>query len=648
MIKKNIILLLAFSSIVCAQFTNIDRMFSISREHHLKELAKPHEYRVGKCTKYEPFRERRTILELNEPGILKRLWTTHAKGDNLWIEFFVDDTLKPVISGPAHKLAEAASKISTPSVPLGGFHDQKTVNLYLPLRFENVLKIVAEPIDPSGERPFLDGPYWQIDYKLGKTYEYVPKIIQKDINGEIVFQCIDNEELNTEDDNEELKYYDEIFELSGCEVKNFFIDGPGIIKKIEIFSDNIESLILRTRYDLDSLKGGMRVDPPFQVNAPLKYFVSDFTNTAVERNGNSVSIYFPMPFKKNCAIQLTSAIEYNSFLSKIRNRIKVTYIQNGRNADDNYYFHARYNNGIGNGYDNYEVVSTKGKGHFVGVNIFDNGHDHGGGDNILLDAGTSNPVQLHGICGEDYFHMAYMKIWNRTPYSGSPRHDSRYRYHLEMPIPFEESFVFNWGLFNGQPVHSVAFWYQERPSLEEKSASEFTYLMHGPFALEEFDNISPGSKLPDKIYPYFLKSAEPVKSASWLKTSQQGFVDLCHIHRRHVLQIPPSHGVILANRSAVAETKLWANEEMEVEFAVAADDPIKIFINGESVLDENIHNKPDPLKSFTIKAQLKKGKNDIFIVTSNTLNYNWRWNGFAFKLLTKVNPGEIYCMLPVN
>lgn len=645
-IKKNIILLMAISSILYAQFTDVDKMFSYSRKYHLGDIAKPHDYEVGKCTKYKVSTERETIFELNEPGILKRLWTTHAKGNNLWLDIYVDDTVKPVISGPAHLLAEAASKVTTPHVPLGGFHDQKTVNLYLPLKFENILRIVAEPIDTSDERPYLDGPYWQIDYKLGKTNEYVPEIIQENIDGEIVFRCIDKDVPTT--DSENLKYHDEIFELSGCAVKNFFIEGPAVIKKIEIFSDNIESLILRMRYDLDSSNEEMRVDPPFQVNGPLKYFVSDFTNTAVERNGNSVAIYFPMPFKKNCVIQLTSAIEYNSFMSITRNRIKVTYAEDKAEANDSYYFHARYNTGIGNGYDDYEVLSTKGKGHFVGVNIFNNGHDHGGGDNIFFDAGTTSPGQLHGICGEDYFHMAYMKIWNRTPYSGSPRHDSRYRYHLEMPIPFDESFVFNWGLFNGQPIHTVAFWYQEGPVVEANSNGEFTYVMHGPFELDEFENISPNKPLPDKIYPYFLKSAEPLQSVPWEKQSQQGFVDLCHIHRKHVMPIPPSHGVILANRCAVAETKLWAKDEMEVSFAVAADDPIKVFINGECVLEEDIPNRHDPLKSFTINTKLKKGKNEIFILTANTLNYNWRWNGFAFKLLTKVTDGELFCMLPIE
>ena len=29
--------------------------------------------------------------------------------------------------------------------------------------------------------------------------------------------------------------------------------------------------------------------------------------------------------------------------------------------------------------------------------------------------------------------MAYMRIWNLTPYSGCPSHSARYRYHLEMP-----------------------------------------------------------------------------------------------------------------------------------------------------------------------------------------------------------------------
>lgn len=40
------------------------------------------------------------------------------------------------------------------------------------------------------------------------------------------------------------------------------------------------------------------------------------------------------------------------------------------------------------------------------MNLFDSGHNHGGGDARLVDAGSVEPKVLHGICGEDYFGFA--------------------------------------------------------------------------------------------------------------------------------------------------------------------------------------------------------------------------------------------------
>ena len=55
------------------------------------------------------------------------------------------------------------------------------------------------------------------------------------------------------------------------------------------------------------------------------------------------------------------------------------------------------------GYQQYSVLQIHGNGLFVGVNLFDSGHNHGGGDAALIDAATTHPRVLHGICGEDYF-----------------------------------------------------------------------------------------------------------------------------------------------------------------------------------------------------------------------------------------------------
>ena len=112
------------------------------------------------------------------------------------------------------------------------------------------------------------------------------------------------------------------------------------------------------------------------------------------------------------------------------------------------------------GYSQYPVLQIRGKGLFVGMNLFDSGHNHGGGDAALIDAGTAHPHVLHGICGEDYFGFAWHHTGTMTPLTGAPVHERRYRLHLENPYPFSESFQFLFGIFAGLQPKSVAFWYQ--------------------------------------------------------------------------------------------------------------------------------------------------------------------------------------------
>ena len=81
--------------------------------------------------------------------------------------------------------------------------------------------------------------------------------------------------------------------------------------------------------------------------------------------------------------------------------IRIEYEKARTVRDSRMVFHARFHSEYPNGYDDVECCSTRGRGHFVGVHIFDTGHDHGGGDNISFDGGADSAGQLHGINGED-------------------------------------------------------------------------------------------------------------------------------------------------------------------------------------------------------------------------------------------------------
>ena len=96
----------------------------------------------------------------------------------------------------------------------------------------------------------------------------------------------------------------------------------------------------------------------------------------------------------------------------------------------------------------------------------------------MFDSGVSTAGQLHGICGEDYFHMAYMRVWNRTPYSGCPTHSARYRHHLECPFRLKSHLSSIGAVSLVSRPRAVAFWYAQTPDLRHPSR-EISVACHG-------------------------------------------------------------------------------------------------------------------------------------------------------------------------
>ena len=74
----------------------------LARQTHLSSLYEPRSYRPGKFTNIGAGKTRReTILELKGPGVLKRLWTTHANAEHVRVHIYIDDQDEPVLSGLA-------------------------------------------------------------------------------------------------------------------------------------------------------------------------------------------------------------------------------------------------------------------------------------------------------------------------------------------------------------------------------------------------------------------------------------------------------------------------------------------------------------------------------------------------------------------
>ena len=597
-----------------------------ARMHLLSTLPFPKTYRLGKYSNISAAKEtRETLFTLQGPGRLVRLWTTHANGTRLKLYIYVDGAPEPVLHGYAHELATAAEAIACPAIPLGGFLDGKSASLYLPIPFATSLRIDAEPDGETG-----DGPYFQIDYILSEEAATFPQIRQDGLR-------LSYDLPATTAPQSALTVIEREFTLTAGAPGELRLPGPGIIRRLEITAENPDILLLRAAFD-DAITDPERLDGPFQVDAPLAYLVGPFCSAVVERLGTAAVIHFPMPFRRAAALQLLVGMGYGSFFQQYPVKVRVEVEQSPANIAAQYYFHARFAAGVPNGAEDVECLSTAGRGHLVGLHIFDTGHDHGGGDNILFDSNATTAGQLHGICGEDYFHMAYMRIWNRTPYSGCPTHTARYRHHLEAPIPFAESLVVNWGSFASQPAKTVALWYAEQPD-RRPPFRDLTWQVTGPFRLEQINEVRPDA-LPAIAHPWSTDNTDqPVKR--WHQRAQRGFVDLCHIHRRYLRPVPPSNGCIHADICTSAVTRVYAARSGEVTLLIGCDDPLRVFLNGVCLIRDEGRSTLSPFHLFRLPVTLCQGLNTLQIVAGNTVNTNWLWNGFSCCIESDLDEDEL-------
>jgi hypothetical protein len=134
------------------------------------------------------------------------------------------------------------------------------------------------------------------------------------------------------------------------------------------------------------------------------------------------------------------------------------------------------------GAENYVILDTRGRGHYVGCNlnidVFERQVNdwYGEGDDMIFIDDEPWPPRLHGTGTEDYFNTAFCpKQEYHAPYHGITVYsgneawpwggkNSMYRFHIEDPIRFERSIrvTIESGHNNAlaNDYSSTAYWYQ--------------------------------------------------------------------------------------------------------------------------------------------------------------------------------------------
>lgn len=290
------------------------------------------------------------------------------------------------------------------------------------------------------------------------------------------------------------------------------VEGPGIITHLWFTIAtgehyHLKKIVLRMYWDDEPLPA---VESPIGDFFGLglgEYFLYESGPLSVGSQ-KALNCYFPMPFRKKARITITNegseaihAFYYNIDWQKHRTL-----------AEDIAYFHAEYRQAVPtpghtttwntnaephinnhrnpDGKDNYIILETEGRGHFVGVthSILQNQGDWWGeGDEMMfIDDNRTTPTII-GTGSEDYYlgawcyggcgispfgshHPTFAFRHYGNPINGGDDRGAKwmvYRFHTDSPVPFQK--YFRMTMEHGHANHrsdnwyTVAYWYQQGP-----------------------------------------------------------------------------------------------------------------------------------------------------------------------------------------
>jgi hypothetical protein len=230
-------------------------------------------------------------------------------------------------------------------------------------------------------------------------------------------------------------------------------------------------------------------------------FLFSASTSAGEANkfgrGCALNCYAPMPFRKRAKIELIN--EAKDF------HIQYFYIDYEQYPDalpdDAGYFHAEFrrenpfggwgpeikanskeadiaNLGRTAWDNNYVILETKGRGHYIGCNISVSNFQEGWwgeGDDMIWVDGYKWPPDLHGTGSEDYLNQAWGMQPNAFMHNGSSIYEghtlgyqSSYILHLENPVRFTKEIKVTIEHGHGNHLRnemsSTAYWYAAQPA----------------------------------------------------------------------------------------------------------------------------------------------------------------------------------------
>ena len=256
------------------------------------------------------------------------------------------------------------------------------------------------------------------------------------------------------------------------------VSGPGVIVRIWLTIDSrdpyfLRRILLRMYWDKEE---NPSVEVPIGDFFGCGFAYRQYSTPYLSMTSGGYTCFFPMPFEDHAKIDIVNetgqdviAFYYQIDYQKLEKPI----------SRDIAYFHASWHRDIRTSYDtSYVALSTKGKGHLVGINMNMQSYDGGlgflEGDHKIFVDGEKKP-SVYGTGTEDYFSSGWYfnKGEYAGPYNGLILKDdtlgriAAYRFHIPDPVPFKKSikFTIEHGHANQDiaDYSSTAYWYQLEP-----------------------------------------------------------------------------------------------------------------------------------------------------------------------------------------
>ncbi len=579
--------------------------------------------------------DRKVLLDVEGQGSLRHIWETHAfywqsgaEAPEYTLEFYVDGEETPSIHGPIIDLVKAAKACEQPFVEVGGsLVNHRSQNFYLPVPFDESLRveIVADDVARL--------IFMQWDYRIDDDSMEGVRLRQEGEGDAMrLFYTGPAEEaapVRRLPETERRR-----FQFAGN--NRIELDGPGIIRRLAV---NNAPAGARLRVYYDGAESAA-------VDVDMADFFGPFRGVVLNNN----AAYFPMPFREQAIIEIDGERPQTEWTIEADVEPVEAFDPAWR------YFHAKHHRAEEPtlGWDNHPVLYTRGRGHWIGMALYDTGHDHGGGDFAVVDGETAGPDFIHGINGEDYFSFAFFGMGENFPYTEAYTNEAgRMRVHLENPYPFEESLEVSWGALRGLHVRSVTYWYQDSPEDRTEPgqrAPGLTWSVFGPVDAPMIDDgftpdVSSAEALFAPLPPAEALGAGESFEAThtifetqhtgtfdgWKEQEAAGpHLNLMYIYR-HVMDLGEHSQMGYYARLMMAQTELTADADQDVTFQLSYDDPIEVVLNGEP-----IHTDLALRRGFTtenIAATLREGRNTLLVRMADTPNINACWAAISLRIL---------------